>query len=230
MRSHKNGPRSYITVLSIAFIFFLICPDSKGQDIGMEYGVSQTGYTNVLEQPAGLGGHLNIPVFGNIGIPVIKGIGLRLGASRHTEDLTITRSRCTGFVEPGTDCSMDTFDGDSHISSYGLGLIIRFQSLMGKVRPEIYALRTITNIDVDFIGRQSGKNIGPVTPNENARGFEVGGTVNYEITPFLDLYGNLALQHPNIESCLLDAWSPFCEERKVYQFSLGTQLRLGEVW
>lgn len=201
-----------------------------GQEVGIEYGVSHTGYENALEQPTGLGGHLDIPILSKLELPVVEDIEFRFGLSKHTEHLTISRSRCTGLVKPGTDCSNDTFDGDSHITRYGAGLVIGFKSLITRVRSEIYALGIFTNLDTDFIGRQSGKNIGPIAPTKNSKGLEFGGMVSYEITQFLDLYGRLAIQSPNIQTCGEDAWFAFCEERRLFQFTFGTQLRLSELW
>lgn len=218
-------------VLIFAVFFFLLnTSELIGQEVGFEYGVSHTGYENALEKPAGLGGHLDIPIFSKLELPVIEDIEFRFGISKHTEHLTIFRSRCTGLVGPGTNCSNDTFDGDSQITRYGAGFVIGFKPLMTRVRTEIYTLGISTNLDSDFIGRQSGKNIGPIAPTNNSLGIEIGGMIRYEFTQFLDLYGRLAIQNPNIQSCGEDAWFAFCEKRRLYQFTLGTQLRFSELW
>lgn len=203
--------------------------DLMGQEVGIEYGFTITGYDNALENPAGLGGHLDIPIIRNVDLPFIEDIELRFGISKHTENITISRSRCTGLVEPGTNCNTDTFDGDSHLTRFGAGIVIGFKPFIPNVRSEIYALGTSTDLKADFIGRESGKNIGPITPTNNSIGLEFGGMVRYEVTQYLELYGRLAIQNANIQTCGADAWFAFCEERKFYQFTLGTQLRFSEL-
>lgn len=200
-----------------------------GQEVGIEYGFTNAGYDNALEKPAGLGGHLDIPILRNVDLPVIEEIELRFGVSKHTENLTISRSRCTGLVETGTNCGTDTFDGDSHLTRFGAGIVIGFKPFIPNVRTEIYALGISTDLKVDFIGRHSGEIIGPITPTNNSKGLEVGGMVKYEITQYLDLYGRFAIQNPNLQTCGVDAWFAFCKDRKLYQITLGTQLRFAEL-
>lgn len=215
----------FIVFTLTIFIAFLNTSKLQGQEIGIEYGVTKAGYENALERPTGLGGHLDIPLLSNVALPVIEGLDFRFSASKHTEHLTITRSRCTGLVEPGSDCSTDTFDGDSDITQYGAGLVIGFKPLINGLKPEIYAMRISTGLDADFIGRDSGKNIGPITPRNKSVGLEIGGMLSYAITPYLDLYGRFTIQDTNIQYCGEDAWFAFCEERELFRFSLGTQLR-----
>jgi len=222
---------SFLCIVFILTIIASLLNTSKlqSQVIGIEYGITQAGYENALEQPAGLGGHLDIPLFSNIAIPIIEDLDLRFSVSKHTENLTITRSRCTGLVQPGTDCSTDTFDGDSHITQIGAGLVIGFKSLINGLQPEIYAMGISTGLEADFIGRESGKNIGPITPTNKSVGLEIGGILSYAITPYLDIYGRFAIQDTNIQSCGQDAWFAFCKEREFFQFSLGTQVRFSKL-
>lgn len=230
MRINQLSSFQLFLLIPALFLFLLNTSDLMGQEIGIDYGLTNAGYDNALEKPAGLGGHLDIPIIRNVDLPVIEDIELRFGISKHTENLTISRSTCTGLVDQGTNCNTDTFDGDSHLTRFGAGIVIGFKPFIPNVRSEIYALGISTDLKADFIGRESGKNIGPITPTKNSIGVEFGGMLRYEVTQYLDLYGRLAIQNPNIQTCGVDAWFAFCEERKLYQFSIGTQLRFAELW
>lgn len=225
MRVSKKSTFLSVIFTLATFVTFLNSSILQGQDIGVEYGSTLAGYENALERPKGLGVHADIPLLNNIALPVIEGIDLRLRASKHTEHLTITGSRCTGLVQPGSDCSTDTFDSDSRFTQFGAGFVIGFESFIAGLRPEVYAMGINTNVAADFVGRESGKNIGPITPKNKSMGIEFGGMLNYSISPFIDLYGRLAIQNTNIQTCGEDGWFAFCENKKVLQFSFGTQLR-----
>jgi len=127
----------FIKAASFLLLTFLLPLQLSGQEIGVEYGATQAGYDDALETPTGFGVHADIPLIRDMSMPVIRQIELRLDATRHTENLTITRSRCTGFVQPGTDCSQDTFDGDSDITRFGVGLVVGFDSVIAGIEPEI---------------------------------------------------------------------------------------------
>lgn len=197
----------------------------------MEYGATQAGYDDALETPTGFGVHGDIPLMRNMSMPIIRQIEIRLGASRHTEKLTLTRSRCTGLIPPGTDCSPDTFDGDSDLTRLGVGLVVGFEPFIAGIEPEIYLMGTSTSVDTEFIGRESERNIGPADPVNASPGLEFGVMLNYLVTPFFGLYGRFAAQNTNFGACAEDVWAPFCEDQMLYQFSLGAQFRfsaLGE--
>jgi hypothetical protein len=210
---------------TVLFILFSLPLQLSGQEIGLEYGATQAGYDDALETPTGFGVHADIPLIRNMNIPLVRQIELRLGASRHLENLKITRSRCTGFVQPGTDCSLDTFDGDSDITRFGVGLVVGFDSVISDIEPELYLMGTSSNINTEFIGRDSGRNLGPVDPENPSIGMELGMMLTYPVTPFLGFYGRFSIQDTNFGACGEDAWFAFCENRLLYQVGLGAQFR-----
>jgi len=214
---------------ALLIFIFLIPLQVYSQEIGVEYGATRAGYDDALETPAGFGIQADIPLVRDISLPIMRQIELRLGATRHTENLTITRSRCTGFSLPGTDCSLDTFDGDSDITRLGVGLVLVFESVIAGIEPEIYLMGTSTRINTEFIGRESGRNIGPVDPENPSPGLEYGVMLSYNITPFFGLYGRVSAQNTNFGSCGEDAWFAFCEDRMHYQFGLGVQFRFSAI-
>lgn len=197
----------------------------SGQEIGLEYGATLAGYDDALETPTGFGAHADLPLIRNMSMPIVRQIELRLSATRHTEKLNITRSRCTGFSLPGTDCSLDTFDGDSDITRFGVGLVVGFDSVIADIEPELYLMGTSSSINTEFIGRDSGRNLGPVDPENPSIGMELGMMLTYPVTPFLGFYGRFSIQDTNFGACGEDAWFAFCENRLLYQVGLGAQFR-----
>ena len=210
---------------ALLIFIFLIPLQVYSQEIGVEYGATRAGYDDALETPAGFGVHADIPLKRDMSMPILRQIELRLGASRHTENLTLRRSRCTGLIPPGTDCSPDTFDGDSDLTRLGVGLVVGFEPVIAGIEPEIYVMGTSTSINSEFIGRESGRNIGPVDPENPSTGLELGAMLSYNITPFFGLYGRVSAQNTNFGACGEDAWFAFCEDRMHYQFGLGAQFR-----
>jgi hypothetical protein len=225
LKFNNSNMLTYPKAVSILFLMFLIPLPLLGQEIGLEYGATRAGYDDALETPTGFGIHADIPLIRDMSMPVVRQIELRLTASRHTENRTLRRSRCTGFIFPGTDCSPDTFDGDSDITRLGIGLVVGFESVIGGIKPEIYAMGISSSIDTEFIGRESGRNIGPVDPENPSPGLEFGTMLNYSVTPFFGLYGRFAIQNTTFGSCGVDAWFAFCEDRTLHQFSLGAVFR-----
>lgn len=207
------------------FLAFLLPLRLSSQEIGVEYGATQAGYDDALETPTGFGVHGDIPLIRNMSMPVIRQIELRLGASRHTENRTLRRSRCTGFIPPGTDCSPDTFDGDSDLTRLGVGLVVGFDPFIVGIEPEIYLMGTSTSVNTEFIGRESRRNIGPIDPENPSPGLEFGLMLNYSVSPFFGLYGRFPAQDTNFGACGVDAWFAFCEDRQLYQVGLGAQFR-----
>lgn len=210
---------------ALLIFVFLLPLQLSGQELGVEYGATRAGYDDALETPTGFGVHADIPLIRDMSMPVIRQIEIRLGASRHTENRTLRRSRCTGFIPPGTDCSPETFDGDSDLTRLGVGLVVGFEPVIAGIEPEIYVMGTSTRINTEFIGRESGRNIGPIDPENPSAGLEFGVMLNYSVTPFFGLFGRFAAQNTNFGACAEDVWAPFCEDRTLYQVGFGAQFR-----
>lgn len=190
----------------------------RGQEIGIEYGGTWARYKDALEHPRGFGGNLDLPLNPHL--------ALRVGVRHHTETLTVRRSSCAGLVPPDADCSTDTFDGTSHLTSYGLGLAYQFASPTSRFRPELYGLGVAVDVDADFVRRTSGIRIGPVTPDGLSPGIALGGQLNYAVTPLLTLSARTGVVLPRFGACGADDWFAFCENRPLPQGSVGVELHL----
>jgi hypothetical protein len=191
---------------------------ASGQGIGIEVGATRAGYDGALERPTGLGGYVDLPLD--------ERIAIRFAVSHHTESRTINRSPCTGLVPPGTDCTDQRFDGDAHLTTYGVGFAVRLPSPGASLQPALYALGTGSDVDADFVARNSEARLQPVTPDGLSVGVAVGGSVRYAITPFWALSGRVGLHALRLGACGADAWFPFCERRLLPQLALGMRFGL----
>lgn len=190
----------------------------SAQEIGIEYGGTHAGFDEALERPTGLSGYLDLPLS--------ERVAIRVSAAHYTESRTITRSPCTGLVPPGSDCTDERFDGDGSLTNYGVGLAVKLPAPGASLQPELYVLGTASDVDVTFTAQSSDAQLQPITPDGPSPGVALGGSISYEITPFLALSNRFGLQAPRFGVCGADAWFPFCETRILPQLAFGARLRL----
>lgn len=200
----------------LVFLFAGQCAPASAQEIGIEYGGTRAEYDDALQRPTGLSGYVDLPLG--------ERFAIRFTVSHHTESRSITRSPCTGLVPPGSDCTREPFDGDARLTTYGVGVAVRLPSPAAPLQPELYALGTGSDVDVDFMARSSASRLQPVTPDGLSVGIAFGGSVSYAITHFFALSGRIGLHALRFGACGADAWFPFCESRVLPQLALGARL------
>ena len=209
-----------VKLSSILVLLLLVgqYPSVSAQEVGIEYGGTRAGYGDALQHPTGLSGYIDLPLSDRIAI--------RFSAAHYTEGRTITRSPCTGLVPPGRDCTNEQFDGDAHLTNYGVGLSIRLPSLGASLQPKLYAVGTASDVDATFVAQNGDTKVQPVTPDGLSPGVALGGSLSYEITSFFALSSRLGFQVPRFGVCGADAWFPFCESRVLPQLAFKAHLRL----
>lgn len=191
---------------------------ASAQGIGIEYGGTRAGYDDALQRPTGLSGYLDLPLS--------ERIAIRFSAAHYTERRTITRSPCTGLVPAGRDCTSEQFDGDAHLTNYGVGLSVRLPSPGASLQPKLYAVGTASDVDATFVAQDGGAKVQPVTPDGLSPGVALGGSLSYEITSFFALSSRVGFHVPRFGVCGADAWFPFCDRRVLPQLAFGARLRL----
>jgi len=182
----------------------------------MEVGAIQAGYGDALQRPVGLSGTVDLPLSDRV--------ALRLMAAHYLENRTIRRSPCSGLVPPGRDCSTRPFAGDGHLSTVGLGVVVRLTPPASTWRPELYALGTGTAVGAEFESLSGDEQISPITPEGLSVGVAVGGSLHYTLTPVVGLTARLGAQIPRFGTCGADAWFPFCETRVLPEAAVGVRL------
>ncbi len=190
----------------------------SAQEVGIEYGGTRAGYGDALQRPTGLSGYIDLPLS--------ERIAIRFSATHYTESRSITRSPCTGLVPPGRDCTSEQFDGDAHLTNYGVGLSVRLPSPGASLQPKLYAVGTASDVDATFVAQNGDTEVQPVTPDGLSPGVALGGRLSYEVTSFFALSSRLGFHVPRFGVCGADAWFPFCERRVLPQVAFGARLRL----
>lgn len=208
------------TLTPIVLLLLLVghCAPVPAQEIGVAYGEVRAGYEEALERPTGLSGSLDVPLS--------ERVAIRVFAAHYTESRTITRSPCSGIPPPSRDCTEEPFEGDSNLTTYGVGLAVELLSSEASLQPELYVLGTASDVEVSFTAQNSDAQLQPVTPDGLSPGVALGGSMRYEITHFLALSGRFGLQAPRFGACGADAWFPFCESRVLPQLAVGARFGL----
>jgi len=203
----------------IAVLLILVAglyADARAQNIGVEYGMTRAGYGQALQDPAGLGTYLDLPVSDRFAV--------RLTASHHVENTSIRRSPCTGLAPPGADCSPRAFDGDAQMTVLGAGLAVRPTSAIAGFEPELYLLVTGTDADAVFTDQEADARLQPITPDEFSIGWSAGALVHYSVTALVGLTGRVGVLAPQFDACGYDGWFAFCEDRTLVEFGVGMRL------
>ncbi|HHP7237818.1 hypothetical protein [Longibacter sp.] len=207
-------PRS---VIAAVLVLVLGCsPGAHAQDLGIEYAMTRAGYGQALQDPAGLGGYLDLPVSDRFAV--------RLTASHHVENASIRRSPCTGLVPPGADCSPRAFDGDARMTVVGAGLAVQPLPSTAGLQPEVYLLLTGTDIDAVFAEQEGDARLRPITPDGFSIGWSAGAQVHYALTPVFGFTGRIGVHAPQLGACGSDGWFAFCDDRTLVEFGIGMRL------
>lgn len=195
-------------------ILLAISPASA-QSFGLYANGTSAGYDEVLEAPLGVAVRATVPL--------LPRVHLRLSAARAWEGHTRTRSTCTGLVDPDAPCPVDTFDGDSRLDVLSAGLQVRLGSL-GPWTSSVFGGLDLTTVSSDFVGRETGVNIGPIDPEPRRRGWHAGLGVEYATAWPVDLSTELIFARPDIGTCGADAWFAFCRDATWVSLRVGASL------
>lgn len=190
--------------------------DARAQDLGVEYGTTRAGYGQALQDPAGLGAYLDLPVSDRFAV--------RLTASHQTEATSIRRSPCTGLARPGEDCSIRSFEGDAQWTVLGAGLAVRPTPAIAGFEPELYLLVTGTDVDAVFSEQEGDARLRPITPDGFSIGWSAGAQVHYSVTALVGLTGRVGVLAPQLDACGNDGWFAFCDDRTLVEFGVGMRL------
>jgi len=201
---------------------FTVVPGSlHAQSLTLEYGWTQSGIEDVLERPNGFGA--------SIGVPVAGRFSARISVRHHTESLSIRRSPCTGLVRPGTDCSPEPFEGDARLTTVGAGVVVDLPQPASRLKPRLYAMGLIADVDVTFRATESDERVSPITPDDPSVGLAGGGSLTVTLNRFVGIKTRFGAQYVRFGTCGTDAWFPFCESQVMPQVSLGAELRFSEL-
>ncbi|MGM0706050.1 MAG: hypothetical protein ACQETP_09035 [Bacteroidota bacterium] len=193
-------------------------PFASAQEIGIGVGGTQAGYDDVLDQPTGPGGYVDLPVG--------QRFAVRFMVLNHTEERSITRSPCTGLVPPEADCTPEPFSVDARLTTYGVGTALRLTAPGATVQPKLYFLITSPSVDVSINAENSDRTLNPIDPGSTNLGIALGGEVHYPITDIIALSAQIGLQRPKFGTCADDGFDPFCQTRTLVQGALGMQFRI----
>jgi len=210
-----------VLIISLSVSLGRVLPASAQEggtaEVGVEVGGTQAGYGDALQRPTGLSGYVDVAVN--------ERFAIRVAASHHTENRSILRSPCSGLVRPGRDCSDRRFDGDASLTSFGFGVAYLLTSPDATWQPELYALGTAVDVDVEFNARNSDDRLRPIMPDGATVGLAFGGAVNYAVSPVIAFTGRLGIRTPWFQACGADAWFPFCESHAMPELALGLRIR-----
>lgn len=199
----------------LLFLAALLLPVSAAaQRVGASVGVASSDYRE-LASPLALGLHGSVPLVG--------WLHARVDYRRYPDGQRWTRSTCQGLVPPDRSCPDDLFEGDFTLNALGVGLMV-VAPLAATVTASAGAQRSWTSADGVWRGRESGVTTGRA-PDQWESGWSYLASIAYRLGPRIDLSVQARVDHPEIEDCIADGYSGFCEQHPVRSLQLGVALR-----
>lgn len=186
-----------------------------GQSLGVEFLATKAGYDGVLDTPSGF------LAYGEL--PLLPWAGVRVGFSGRSERHVRTGPTCTGLIPPDAECPVDTMDGRSRLRSLRLGVALSLP-LPSPVVPELYGGVMWSRVTSTFIGRETGREIAPVTPDHGTAGFAFAAGVHAPVAGPFWASARAHVELPHFSTCGADAWFAFCEDRRLWSLSIGLRV------
>lgn len=188
---------------------------ASSQELSLALGRSTSDYRE-LGNPTSLAAALVVPVY--------RAIGVRVDYRRHTDEQAWERSTCDGLIPPDSPgCEIDIFDSDFALQAFSAGPQITVP-FAGRVRAFAALVWSRLSVDGDWIGRQTGTDLG-LTPEETFNGFTVIGGAAVGITRNLDVTIAASRLRPDFTVCVQDVYYPWCEGLPLKSVEFGVSLR-----
>lgn len=188
---------------------------ASSQELSLALGRSTSDYRE-LGNPTSLAAALVVPVY--------RAIGVRVDYRRHTDEQAWERSTCDGLIPPDSPgCEIDIFDSDFALQAFSAGPQITVP-FAGRVRAFAALMWSRLSVDGDWIGRQTGTDLG-LTPEETFNGFTVIGGAAVGITRNLDVTIAASRLRPDFTVCVQDVYYPWCEGLPLKSVEFGVSLR-----
>ncbi len=188
---------------------------ASAQELSLSLGRSTSDYRE-LGNPTSLAAALVIPVY--------RAIGVRVDYRRHTDEQAWERSTCDGLIPPDSPgCEIDIFDSDFALQAFSAGPQITVP-FAGRVRAFAALMWSRLSVDGDWIGRQTGTDLG-LTPDGTFNGFTVIGGAAVGITRNLDVTIAASRLRPDFTLCVQDVYYPWCEGLPLKSVEFGVSLR-----
>ena len=187
----------------------------SAQELTFSLGRSSSDYRE-LGNPTSLSAGLVIPIY--------RAVGIRVDYRRHTDEQAWERSTCDGLIPPDSPgCELDVFDSDFALQAFSAGPQIAIP-FAGRVRAFAALMWSRLSVDGDWVGRQTGTDLG-LTPEGTFNGFTVLGGASVRITRNLDVTIAASRLRPDFTLCVQDVYYPWCEGLPLKAVEFGVALR-----
>lgn len=193
---------------------------AAAQSIGVTALQSWSDY-ETLSSPTGVGVDVHSP-------PLLDVVRLHGGYTWRFDGREGLGVACTGLIPPGEFCPEEVLKEEFDLGTLALGVVTTF-GVHPDVDVRIGVDRTWTRADGNAVGRSTGNEIRPHTPEGRVEGWAVGLDLRWRPTEWrrLNLVASAEWESPGLDACATDSWVPFCGEESIRSIGLGVELDIG---